>query len=152
MDRRKNDTDGSLLKVLRAHFDSLVYAGCQESVLKEYADLLSALKSGSLSSRDKSLQNKRPDSHPPLRAHIVEDDIRNASLDGIEKLVANEKTTRKDLELIATLRFSVPHGSMRSYSGKQLLVDKLRTLIRNERAHETISTVARAEVKKVSDS
>ncbi|MGO9304923.1 MAG: hypothetical protein ACLP3R_14730, partial [Candidatus Korobacteraceae bacterium] len=63
--------------------------------------------------------------------------------DEILKLLNNEETPRSDLEQIAIVRFSVPSGSMRSFSNKRMLVDKLRTLVENERAHETIGEVAR---------
>ena len=78
---------------------------------------------------------------------LSDEDLRNASLAEIEKLVMNEGTSRKNLERIAFQRFSVPRGSMRSFSDKQMLVDKLRTLIDNERTHETIGAVARGQSK-----
>jgi len=84
---------------------------------------------------------------PPSQGLLTLSDekLRNASLDDIEKAVSDEATGRKDLECIAIQRFSVPRGSMRRFSNKRMLVDKLRTLINNERAHVTISTVARGQ-------
>ncbi len=57
---------------------------------------------------------------------INEAELRNASLDELEKIVTDAGTARKDLEFIAIQRFSVPRGSMRRFSDKQMLVDKLR--------------------------
>jgi hypothetical protein len=74
-----------------------------------------------------------------------------ASLSEIEQLVNRVDLSRKDLEHIAIQRFSVPRGSMRSFSNRQMLLDKLHSLISNERTHETISSVARGEGKALPD-
>src|SRR5437763_1006967 len=130
---------GVLLKVLTAHFKALESAGSDETILRQYSALLRFLKSSN---------NNLLESHPRAgrRTHssqrgptLSEEELRRASLDELESLVSNEATTRKDLEYIAIQRFSVPRGSMRSFSNRQMLVDKLRTLIGNERTHETIS-------------
>ena len=70
------------------------------------------------------------------------------SLGDLEELVNNEGTSRADLEFVAAERFSVPRGSMRSFSNREMLIAKLRTLIGNERTHQTIGAVARGESKR----
>src|SRR5205823_11556642 len=131
---------------------ALVSARSDETVLKQYAALLRFLKSNHPAlleehGRVKSSSTDRSRVFPT----ISEDEVRNASLDGLEKLVSSDETSRKDLEFIAIRRFSVRRGSMRCFSNRQMLVDKLRTLIRNERSHETIGAVACGDAKQECD-
>jgi hypothetical protein len=143
--RPDKNEPGLLLKVLTAHFDSLVSARSDEELLREYAALLRFLRSR----KRKSFGHPVREAHVPVSSRLFptlnDQQLRNASLDDIGMLVNDEATGRKLLEQIAIERFSVPRGSMRSFSNKQILVDKLRTLIENERAHDTIGEVARGE-------
>jgi len=66
-------------------------------------------------------------------------------------MVSNDAIARKDLEFIAIQRFGVPRGSMRSFSNRQMLVDELRTLISNERVHETIRVFGREAAEREPD-
>jgi len=138
-----NDDGGALLKVLSAHFHALVSARSDEIVLRQYAALLRFLRSRKPDFlQDTSPRMRRPDSTGPLPT-LSDEELQRASLDEIEKIVSDETRARKDLEYVAIHRFGVPRGSMRSFSNRQMLIDKLRTLISNERAHETIGLVAR---------
>ena len=148
----KEIDSGALVRVLTAHFRSLTSAKCDETLLKQYSALLRFLRSGKGRFLD-NLDERGHHSEPthPTRPTLNEDDLRRSSLNDIAKLVSDEATPRKELEYIAIKRFSVPRGSMRSFSNKRMLVDKLLTLIGNERAHETIGAVARGDAKGVSD-
>ena len=148
-DASKKDDANDLLKVLTAHYKALVAARSDETILRQYEALLRALKSRPFSFLEKKGNRKEAgSSHSRPLPTISEDDLRKYSLDELERLVAAETTSRRDLELIAIQRFSVPRGSMRSFSDRQMLVEKLRTLIGNERTHETIGIVARGQEKK----
>ncbi len=141
----------ALLKVLSAHFNALVSARSDETVLRQYSALLRFLKTrNSAFLRSPSLEKHRPEPSRLLPT-LTEEEIRGASLDDLDKLVSNEATARKDLEFIAIQRFSVPRGSMRSFSNKRMLIDKLKTLISNERTHQTIGAVARGQAKQTLD-
>lgn len=143
--------NGDLLKVLTAQYKALVAARSDEIVLKQYAALLRFLKSRNDDFLE-TLAHQKSFAEPSRRLPTLTDDqLCKASLDDLEKLVSDEATARKDLEFIAIERFSVPRGSMRSFSNKQMLVDKLRALISNERAHDTIGAVARGQAKQTSD-
>jgi hypothetical protein len=141
-----NQDHGALLKVLTAHYRALVSARSDETILRQYSTLLRFLKS-----KPPHFLNERGDakahSSPPVPT-ITEEELSKASLDDLERIVTDATTTRKELEFIATRRFSVPHGSMRSFANREMLVDKLRTLIGNERAHEAIGAVAREQRKR----
>lgn len=64
------------------------------------------------------------------------------SAQGLWDIVSNEDVSRKTLERIATERFAVPRGSMRSFPSIPLLREKIMTLLRNEAAHRTIASVS----------
>lgn len=144
-----NKDSSALLKVLTAHYNALVSARGDEVILRQYELLLRLLKSKSLELFSEEATRKIVRiPRPPALPIITDEELCRASLDDLERIVTDIKTTRKDLESIATRRFSVPHGSMRSFASRELLVDKLRTLIANERSHETISAVARGHEKR----
>lgn len=143
-----NQDSDALLKVLAAHYRALVSARSDETVLRQYALLLRALKSNPFQFLDERGNAKAPSAGSRTLPTINEAVLHNASLDELEKIVTDDGTARKDLEFIAIQRFSVPRGSMRRFSDKQMLVNKLRTLIGNERTHETIGAVARDQEKR----
>jgi len=138
--------------VLTAHFRALVSARSDDSVLRQYSALLRFLKSGKGKFLESSFQAGHRADHGRPSATLSDEELRRASLDDLEKLVNDEATPRKDLECIAIQRFSVPRGSMRSFPNKRMLVNKLLTLIANERTHETIGAVARGQTKQTIDS
>jgi hypothetical protein len=146
----KEEDCGLLLKVLTAHFNALVSARSDEAVLRQYSALLRFLRSRPADFLERHAQGKQR-TDPAPRLGLSEEDVQKASLDALERLVNDEITPRRDLERIAILRFSVPRGSMRSFSNKQTLVDKLQSLIDNERAHETIGALARGQAKQTQE-
>jgi hypothetical protein len=149
-DNKSGETEsGTLLRVLTAQYNALVAAGAGEPLLREYSALLRFWRLN----RDIVLRRAtHATGHPEWTSSLPstsDEQLRSASLSEIEKLVNREDISRKELEHVAIQRFSVPRGSMRSFSNRQMLLDKLRTLIGNERTHQTISSVARGEAKPV---
>lgn len=136
---------GALLKVLTAHYHALVAARSDDTVLRQFAALLRYMKSGNARFLHEAPQAKRDANAQKALPTLSDEDLRKASLDDLQKLIEDESTPRKNLEKIAIQRFSVPRGSMRSFSNKQMLIDKLHTLIGNERTHMTIGAVARRQ-------
>jgi hypothetical protein len=146
----EDERRGALLRILTAHYHALIAARSDEGVLKEYSTLLRFLRSGKGSLIGDILRRAHSDHRPQKLPTLSDEKLRSASLDDIERMVNDEATQRKDLEFIAIQRFSVPRGSMRSFSNRRMLVDKLRALIDNERTHETIREVARGQAKRTS--
>jgi hypothetical protein len=147
-DRAPDDKDGGvLLKVLTAHFHALASARSDETVLRQYSALLRFLKSGKGKFLGAPSHAERRSDPGRLLPRLCDEELLRASLDDIAKVVSDEATPRRDLECIAIQRFSVPRGSMRSFSNRRMLVSKLLTLIANERTHETIGAVARGQDK-----
>lgn len=65
------------------------------------------------------------------------------SLEQVERLIDSPDTPRRELEAVAIGRFHVPRGSMRSMGNSDLLRERLRTFVLNERTHASISELAR---------
>ena len=143
----KNANDGArrldLIEVLSAHFNSLVAARCDEAILDQYAALLRQLKStGVRFSASPASPKASPVSHPLSPENSLKG-IQSASLNELERIVKDSDSPRRTLEQIAIFRFDVPRGSMRSFTNKQILAEKILSLIENERTHRTIGKVAR---------
>ena len=85
--------------------------------------------------RHKQTLKERPRKHAAEAAAMT--------LAEVEKALDNPKTSRTQLEAIAVGRFQVPSGSLRSLGALEQLREKIMTLVQNERAHETISSVAK---------
>jgi hypothetical protein len=146
----KRDDDkvgGVLLKVLTANYNALVSAHSDETVLRQYSALLRFLRSQPINFLEVHSQPKRRNDESLLLPSIRGEELQTVPLDELERLVNDDEISRKHLERIAIDRFSVPRGSMRSFSNRQMLVEKLRSLIDNERAHQIIGVVARGPKK-----
>src|SRR5258707_6906331 len=103
--RKKNGNTESekLVRVLTAHFKAVVEAQSDEALLTEYSALLRFLRSR----RSDFFHPRARDPHPnpkarktPLSAASREK-LQDASLDELERLVNDDRTSRRDLEAIA---------------------------------------------------
>lgn len=136
-----DDVHEQLLKVLTSHYRSLVESESREDLLKRYSSLLRFMK------REPAIFDREPKASssallPQVQASS-QIDLKTISLSELRSYVDNEETTRKELERVASERFSVPTGSMRSFSSRRMLIEKILTLIENEQAHSIIGSVAR---------
>lgn len=77
----------------------------------------------------------------------VDDSIVDLPLEKLESMISDGKLSRRQLELIANVRFGVPTGSMRSFPRVEFLVLKLMNLIENERTHRVIDAAAKRSVE-----
>ena len=136
----------ALLRALPSHFQSLSAAGCDHAVLEQYSRLLRLLKTSRYNFVQEIFRPRETGRRSAVRPTLVLEELRNASLDDLDRIVGNDATPRKDLEFTAVERFSVPRGSMRSFSNRKMLVDKLRVLVDNERTHEAIGEIARGRL------
>ena len=74
---------------------------------------------------------------------VVSDEaIAAMSADDADGLVSDTTTTRQELERLATYRFSMTRGELSALSNRRMLVDKLSSLIANERTHAAIERAA----------
>jgi hypothetical protein len=142
-DKKKSNLE----RVLEANLRALIAADADKSLVQEYSVLLSCLTRFGLKGFEQGLQSKEKRAPRPDDKRHVPDDLSSMSLEELLTLVDDESVPRKSLERIASDRFGVPRGSMRSFSNRRMLVDKLRALIRNEQAHATIGNLARHNVQ-----
>ncbi len=133
----------ALYRVLAANYKVLVEAQSPEPLLRDYSDLLRFLRSSKARFEPQDLAGKAA---PPKDSDYANlNSVMQMSLEELEARIEDPRTPRKMLEFVAMNRFSVPKGSMRSFSNRVMLRDKLLTLVRNERAHQTIGNMARSE-------
>jgi predicted nucleic acid-binding protein len=72
---------------------------------------------------------------------ILLSEIASFSLNELESFVRRDDATRKQLEEIASC--TIPRGSLSSLGKRTVLVQKILSLVENERAHATIERLAR---------
>lgn len=137
-----------LTQVLKRNLDVLTAAKADPEIVRDYASLLKFLTSAPLEQLSRIFERAAAPSgyrgrKGPEQFAIDDSKILSIPNDNLEHLILDEKTPRLLLERIAVLRFKVPRGSLRSFSNRGMLVDKLITLIRNEETHATIARVAR---------
>jgi hypothetical protein len=137
-----------LVKLLSDQRRALVTAGCDETILVQYAALIRFLKSATANEIGRIFVE--PAITRKTEAEETEwsdEQVSNMPGAKVQSVIDDDSTLRKLLERIAILRFHVPRGSMRSFSNRQMLVAKLLTLLQNEQTHATIETVARGQVE-----
>lgn len=70
--------------------------------------------------------------------------VRNLTLSEVEARIGDVAAPKSDLEVVAAFRFGIPIGSL-SRMSRASLVEKIRTLIQNERGHESIRRLLKEE-------
>jgi len=125
----------------------LVAAGCDPALADDYAALIRFLRRARPEELRRIFVGRSMDYGPPDKVDRPKAELANMSASELENLINDSGAPRKLLEQVAILRFHVPRGSIRSFSNREALVEKLLTLLRNEQAHSTIETVARQQGK-----
>lgn len=129
------------LKVLHSMKRSLVVAGATEAVLIDLSAILSYLDSLPVSDAESILLEREIVASPKKNRPQDLTFVRGLSDSAIEAIISSSDVSRKLLEEIAVERFHVPRGSVRSFKRIEDLREKISTLIRNARAHQTIVDV-----------
>jgi hypothetical protein len=135
----------TLLRILGEQRRVLMIAGCDSHILTQYSAFLQFLQSASSEELFRIFGETLGAHRERYSLEQGELEISNMSASEVENIINDDNTPRKTLEKIAIYRFRVPRGSMRSFSNRDMLVEKLSTLLRNEQAHRAIETVARAQ-------
>ncbi|MFL6726645.1 MAG: hypothetical protein ACJ8FS_09045 [Sphingomicrobium sp.] len=110
-------------------------------------DVLSSLDGAIQLLRDNVERQHELFGSPELPKREAEDPFRGRSPNDLSSAEVNEivnspSVSRKTLERIATERFSVPKGSMRSFPSIPLLKEKILTSLKNDAAHRAITDVS----------
>lgn len=142
--RKKPSKITNIVRLISDQRQMLSHAGCDKGTIEGFDDLLLFLRSASPEELDRVfVSSERRQTSLPEPPKLSDETIEVLPASDLVQIVGDDTTPRKTLERIAILRFRVPRGSMRSFSNKTTLVEKLRTLVRNEQAHATIEAVAR---------
>lgn len=134
-----------LISLLSSTLKYVEGLGADPSVIDSYKRLLRYLRSrqpsaiaeilGNATSKKKAAANKNL---PPPS----DDEILRMTPDRIVELALNPDIPRPHLERIATIRFGMTKGGLSNLRSRGALLEKLRTLIGNESAHDAIARVA----------
>jgi hypothetical protein len=84
---------------------------------------------------------RRPD-EPPL---LTDEEIAKLTGDEVVTHLHQEKLPRLQIERLAAIRFSVTRGALSTLRTRAALIEKLMTLVANERTHDSISRAVRSE-------
>jgi vacuolar-type H+-ATPase subunit I/STV1 len=115
------------------------------NLLKSYKQLLRFLRSRPAEAIPEILRQTAPahsNAAKGLQPDLLEQEIRAMTVERILELASNEKTPRKHLEQIASVRFSMTKGGLSALQNRSALAEKIRTLIRNENTHDSITRAA----------
>jgi hypothetical protein len=136
---------GTLLRVLGEQRRVLMVAGCNNVILQQYDAFIRFLRLAPPDELHRIFGDALISQYSTDGFEQGEAEITDMSASEVERVINDDTTPRKTLERIAIYRFRVPRGSMRSFSNRGMLVEKLTTLLRNEQAHRAIETVARGQ-------
>jgi hypothetical protein len=134
-----------LLALLSATLRYLEGIGADPNVLNSYRRLLRYLRSrqsvaiAEILGEPASKKKKSTDTSLPPPS---DDDVVRMTPARIVELASNPDIPRAHLEKIAIVRFGMTKGGISSLRSRSALIDKLRTLIGNEGAHDAIARVA----------
>jgi hypothetical protein len=132
-----------MIKLLQMQRLMLIESRSDLSLLAVYSSVIKYLVSLSerqiLELTQKSERSPSRDSQSKLPL----EQFATISIGEIERMLGDETVPRKVLEAIAVARFHFPKGSLRSLSNLEVLRDRIRTMLENERSHQTIASVAR---------
>jgi hypothetical protein len=115
------------------------------NLLKSYKQLLRFLRSRPAEAIPEILRQTSP-AHAKaanrLQPDLSELEICAMTIEKILELASNETTPRKHLEQIAAVRFGMTKGGLSALQNRPALAEKIRTLIRNENTHDSITRAA----------
>lgn len=129
------------ISILEANFRALKIAQANAEVLQLYETLVEIVKN------DRQillLGNAQRVKFVDIPSES-EEEIRNLTIEDVEELLLRDDLTRRFFERLASVRFGVPKGSMRQWGSRDSLLEKIATMMQNERMHRTIGEVARRE-------
>lgn len=133
-----------VLQLFEKNLKYIESIGIDKSHLQTYRRILNHLNSKNIAEiyevLDTNLTQKKKKT--TLTSQLTDDDLKKLGRDEVKKLLYYEKPTRSTLERMATVRFSVPRGSLSVLRTREALIQKILTLLANEDTHEAISHAA----------
>lgn len=141
-----SDVFAEVLYLLERNLRYLESVGLSPSTAKAYRRTITFLKRRTDSEIASIVRGpKRGASMAASRTGPDMSDEEIVALSGaqIEVLLSSGRVSRRFLERLASLRFGVSVGGLSTLRNRDALVDKLRTLLRNESTHDAISRTVR---------
>jgi hypothetical protein len=93
-------------------------------------------------------KTRQDTSRTPPDADLTDEQIGRMTLDEVADRIESKSSSRRLIERIAACRFGVTKGAISGLHGRAALVEKILTLIRNERAHASIVRAVDETVRK----
>ncbi|WP_417822368.1 hypothetical protein [Terasakiella sp.] len=144
--KRREQTLKKTIRVMKDQLKTLSTCNADKEILDTYLQLIEFIEKTPFNTIFSNSVEQPPqtvDMSSKFEGLPFDKDIAIMPLADIEIILQNDKIQRKYLEMIAIKRFDVPKGSLSSYSNIPKLKEKINTLIQNEKAHNTISSVAK---------
>ena len=156
MNSEKNCSDlviryQNLLKMMNRTAKYSEEVNADPALVKSYRRLLRYLRSRPPESLHEILGDttgKSEKAGGKAEPQLSDQEIYEMTFEQILDLGMNQETPRKWLERIATVRFGVTRGGLSALRTREALVAKIRTLIDNESAHDSIRRVSDGSTRK----
>ncbi|MBK8251047.1 MAG: hypothetical protein IPK82_00055 [Polyangiaceae bacterium] len=137
-DKAKRDFERALL-LMRSLVEPLRIARSDPGTLRTYLLIVEYLSALDVAEVTKILARQ---TQPTESRPVSDEDLTSLSLDDAEKLLMQVGVTRKFLERLASRRFHMTSGDISGTPNRDVLVQKLASLIENERTLQTIERLA----------
>jgi hypothetical protein len=122
-------------------------AHADPAVLRAYEAIIRYLYKMPSGQLDRLLGRKQSPSRARQNLDERAADATDMPLSKVEHMLVDEAVTRTELEAVAIGRFNMPRGSMRSIGNIDHLKELIASFVHNERAHQSITEVARETYK-----
>ncbi|MBF0138284.1 MAG: hypothetical protein H7833_20405 [Magnetococcus sp. DMHC-1] len=130
-----------VIEIMKSQCDVYASMHPDKNFLNTYLTILNFLQNYSLKDLDTLLKKSASVRDLQKSFNISEPEISTLSCDEIKSIVKRQDIPKKILEKIASERFFVPIGSVKSCNKTQL-IEKILNQVENEQIHSTIASVA----------
>lgn len=139
-----NDNYKFLLSILARHLQYLESVKADPELLKVFDHVLRYLNAtpyrnmleGQIGYQYWAPHYKTPDNS------ILDQNISQLSLEEVQRIIKDERSTRRYLEEIGIFRFGMTKSDVSKTKNKRILIDRLKSIIDNEMTHESIGRQA----------
>lgn len=127
-------------------------AHLEPEIAQTYKALLHHLRSRS-DQQVEAMLGRKPKARGGASPGLFDDDLTDEqigrmSLDEVGRWIESKSSPRRLIERIAARRFGVTKGAISSLHSREALIEKILTLIRNERAHASIERAVEDTVRR----
>ncbi len=131
-----------LVRYMERQYMLLKSVEASQEVLETYLELLTFLEAITDDMCDTVFPSTKLSSNNPELPLVVEESdesIQGFTAEHVEKLLNDDKSSRNLLDRIAKLRFGLTSSAISNLRNRDALIQKLKTMIKNERGHDSIA-------------